>query len=100
GPVGPKPGNDLPMLNCGAAPASWVTRSEMSCPTHSPATWLHPWASDTCRASVPITATSSTSQSVWPPGGSTTSPYGHVMQLGNLVNTLGCSGTARPDSAA
>ena len=48
-----------------------------------------------------MTATSSTSQSTWPSGGSSMSPYGPVMQLGNLVNTGGSPvGTGSPDSAA
>ena len=86
------------MLNCGGVPASWVIRSEMSCPTVSPATWLQASAAATWYARAPMTATSSTSQSVCPPGGSSISPCGPVMQLGNLVNTLGWSGTSNPDS--
>ena len=101
GPVGAKPGNDLPRLNCGAGPASWLTRSEMSCPTVRPATCAHPSASATLRAGLPTTATSSTSQSVWPPGGSVTSVTGPVRLETNLVNTGGAlSGASRPDSAA
>jgi Na+/H+ antiporter NhaA len=38
GPIGPKPGNDLPMQNWGAGPASWLIRSETSWPTARPAT--------------------------------------------------------------
>ena len=100
GPVGPNRGNDLPMLNCGGAPDSWVIRSEMSCPMVSPATCFQASASATLRARAPMTTTSSTSQSVRPCGGSTMSPNGPVMQLGNFVNTLGRSGAAKPDSVA
>ena len=64
-------------------------RSEMSCPTASPATCASAVGRGPGRARRPMTATSSTSQSVWPPGGSAISPYGPVMQLGNLVNTGG-----------
>src|ERR1700689_1476920 len=40
GPIGPKPGKDLPMLNCcGAVPDSCRTRSETSWPTARPAPW-------------------------------------------------------------
>ena len=48
-----------------------------------------------------MTATSSTSQSVWPPTGSSTVVTGPVRQEANLVKiTVGASGTAKPDSAA
>ena len=32
GPIGPKPGSDLPRLNCGGVAADCRMRSEMSCP--------------------------------------------------------------------
>src|SRR5690606_15169372 len=86
GPVGPKPGRDLPRLNWGAGPASCVLRSDRSWPAVSPATWSQASASATCRAVLPITATSSTSQSVWPPSGRAMSPYGPVMQVA-VANT-------------
>ena len=101
GPTGPKPGNDLPMLNCGGLEAIWVIRSEMSCPIDRPATCGQASAAATRCAVTPMTTASSTSQSVWPAGGSSICPYGPVRHDGNLVNTGGAvSGRAKPDSAA
>lgn len=63
--------------------------------------WLHASASVTFSARAPMTATSSTSQSVWPPGGRATSVTGPLMLVTYLVNTGGRpSGATKPDSAA
>ncbi|REH53857.1 hypothetical protein BCF44_10278 [Kutzneria buriramensis] len=74
-------------------------RSDRSWPTVRPATWSQPSATDTWSARLPITATSSTSQST-SPGGSAISPVGPVRQVTNLVNTVGSSGTENFDSLA
>ena len=65
----------------------------------SPATWSQPSASAIPWPPVPITATSSTSQSTFP-GESRMSPAGPVKLEGYLVNTTGSVGSAKPDSAA
>src|SRR3954462_4085423 len=38
GPIGPKPGNDLPRLNCGGEPRIWTSRADRAWPTGNPAT--------------------------------------------------------------
>ena len=60
GPTGPKPGYDLPRLNCGGVSAIWVIRSDTSWPTESPATKSHADLAGTRAAARPMT-TSSTS---------------------------------------
>ena len=91
----------MPRLNCGGVEAICSLRSETSCPTARPATYRHASAAATRRATGPMTTTSSTSQSVWPPGGSSISVYGPVIQDGYFVKTGGeVSGRAKPDSAA
>lgn len=73
----------------------------MSCPTVRPATYSQASDSETPSARRPMTATNSTSQSVWPFAGSFTSVTGPLMLVTNLVNTGGSpSGAANPDSAA
>ncbi|GAA0675464.1 hypothetical protein GCM10009548_51690 [Streptomyces malaysiensis subsp. malaysiensis] len=63
--------------------------------------WSHASGAVMFRAVRPITATSSTSQSVWPSAGRTTSVTGPVRQLGHLVNSVvGVFGTEKPDSDA
>ena len=71
----------------------------MSCPIVSPATWLQASASATRSAWLPITTTSSTSQStvVETIG---TSSNGPESDAGNLVKVAGTAGTSIPDSSA
>ena len=92
GPMGPKPACDLPSENCAGRPASCITRSERSWPSVTPASADHASDSGMSRPPRPTTATTSISQSVWPPGGSVTVETGPVRQDANLVNTSGWSG--------
>ena len=71
----------------------------MSWPTVSPATWVQASASATRSAVRPMTATSSTSQSLAPPTTSMSSK-GPLRLAGNFVKTIGTSGSAMPDSSA
>ena len=71
----------------------------MSWPTVSPAMWDQASASATRSARVPMTATSSTSQSMVSPTISMSS-NGPLSEAGNLVKVAGTSGTAMPDSSA
>ena len=84
-----EPGVGLPKAELRGDPASWVTRSERSCPAVSPATWDHASAAGTLSARRPITATSSTSQSTFPPSGMTTVVTGPDNAVRNLVNVGG-----------
>ena len=95
--MGPKPVNDLASDHC-AGGRICTARSEMSWPTMSPATWSHARSTPTRWAVRPTATTSSTSQSTvsLPTGISLVGP---AMQLGNLVNTAGSSGTSRAPSA-
>jgi hypothetical protein len=99
GPIGPKPGYDLPSENWGIGPAICTVRSERSWPTVRPATCAQAFSAATCSATRPITATSSTSQSTVELGSSIVAD-GPVRQVGNFVKTAGESGADRPDSAA
>src|SRR5438552_3485657 len=99
GPIGPKLTKLLPRENCGGTPVNCTARSEMSCPSVSPATALHASPTETCDASSPITATISTSQSTISPD-SGTSAVGPAMHEGNLVKVSGAGGSGAPDSLA
>ena len=57
GPIGPKVSNDLPKLNCGGVAWNWTGLSDISCPTHKPATWSHATSLFISFPPLPITKT-------------------------------------------
>ena len=78
---------------------NWISRSDRSCPTVKPATWSQASVARTCRARRPITTASSTSQSTCSVEIGMSS-YGPASDACSLVKISGCSGSAKPDSAA